>query len=71
MKSKEVVDGLQRMNQKLDHEINRLAALHKKNNAIRPDEIRTALSEKNVLTKLIGDAQIRMDSIQLIREGSA
>ena len=55
------------MNEALDHEIGRLASLHKKNSAIRPDEIRTALDEKNVLTTLIGDARIRMDSLQLIR----
>jgi ATP-dependent helicase HepA len=61
--------GLQRMNQTLDHEIGRLASLYKRNKAIRPDEIRTALDEKNVLTALIGNAQIRMDSLQLIREG--
>ena len=61
--------GLERMHQTLDHEIGRLAALHKRNKAIRPDEIRTALEEKNELTTLLGDARIRMDSIQLIREG--
>jgi len=53
----------------LDHEIGRLAYLYKRNKGIRPDEIRTALEEKNVLTTLIGDARIRMDSLQLIREG--
>ena len=61
--------GLKSMNQTLDHEIGRLAYLYKRNKAIRPDEIRTALDEKNVLTTLIGDARIRMDSLQLIREG--
>ena len=57
------------MNQTLDHEIGRLAALHQQNKSIRPDEIRTALDEKNVLIELIGNAQIRMDALQLIREG--
>ncbi|MEQ9298637.1 MAG: RNA polymerase-associated protein RapA [Cyclobacteriaceae bacterium] len=61
--------GLQRMSQTLDHEIGRLASLYKRNKAIRPDEIRTALAEKNVLTDLISNARIRMDAIQLIREG--
>ena len=66
----EVVEaGLERMNDTLDHEIARLASLYKKNKAIRPDEIRTALDEKNVLTTLIGEARIRMDAMQLIREG--
>jgi len=62
--------GLQRMSQTLDHEIGRLASLYKRNKAIRKDEILTALEEKNVLTALIGNAQIRMDSLQLIREGA-
>jgi len=66
---KKIDTGLVRMNEALDHEIGRLATLYKRNNAIRPDEIRTALDEKNVLTLLIGDARIRMDSIQLIRQG--
>ena len=69
LQGKEIDLGLQRMNQTLEHEIERLATLHQQNKAIRPDEIRTALDEKNVLTELIGNAQIRMDSLQLIREG--
>lgn len=61
--------GLQRMSQTLDHEIERLATLYKRNKSIRRDEIHTALDEKKVLTTLIGEAHIRMDSIQLIKEG--
>lgn len=61
--------GLQRMNQTLDHEIGRLAYLYKRNKGIRPDEIRTALDERSVLTALIEHAKVRLDSIQLIREG--
>jgi ATP-dependent helicase HepA len=61
--------GLEHLNQTLDHEIGRLASLYKRNKAIRPDEIRTALEEKNVLTALIENAKIRMDSMMLIREG--
>lgn len=64
-----VEEGLQRMNQILDHEIGRLAYLYKRNKSIRPEEIRTALEERSELTQLISDARIRMDSIQLIREG--
>jgi len=63
--------GLQQMNQTLAHEIGRLAALAQRNKAIRPDEIRSALAQKKELTAMIGDAQIRMDSIQLIQEGNA
>lgn len=69
LKVEEIDAGLQRMNQTLDHEIGRLASLYKRNKSIRPDEIRTALEEKNVLTTLISDARIRMDSLQLIQEG--
>ena len=68
LKEKELEAGLKDMNQTLDHEIGRLASLYKRNKAIRPDEIRTALEQKNELTMLIGEARIRMDSIQLIRE---
>ncbi len=69
LKVKAVDRALERMSQTLDHEIGRLAYLHKRNKAIRPDEIRTAFDEKNALTTLISDARIRMDSLQLIREG--
>lgn len=69
LKIQEIEAGLQRMNETLDHEIERLAYLHKRNKSIRPDEVRTILAEKNTLTSLIGDARLRMDSIQLIREG--
>jgi len=69
LKGDEIAEGLKCMNQTLDHEIDRLGKLFKQNKSIRPDEIRTALDEKNVLTELISNAQIRMDSIQLIKEG--
>ena len=69
LREKEIEAGLKRMNQTMDHEIGRLASLYKRNKAIRPDEIRTALAHKNVLTTLIAEARIRMDSLQLIREG--
>ncbi|WP_339924566.1 RNA polymerase-associated protein RapA [uncultured Cyclobacterium sp.] len=69
LKKKEIEIGLSAMNQTMDHEIGRLASLYKRNKSIRPDEIRTALEHKNELTILIGEARIRMDSLQLIREG--
>jgi ATP-dependent helicase HepA len=69
LRLKGIESGLKQMNQIVDHEIGRLASLYKQNKIIRPDEIRTALYEKDVLTTLIGNARIRMDSIQLIREG--
>jgi ATP-dependent helicase HepA len=70
LRLKGIEEGLKQMSQTLDHEIGRLASLYERNKAIRPDEIRTALEEKNVLRMLIGNARIRMDSIQLIREGA-
>lgn len=69
LKLDEMDKGLARMSQTLDHELGRLAYLFKRNKGIRPDEIRTALDEKSKLTALIENARIRMDSIQLIREG--
>ena len=68
----EVIDaGFNRMSETLDHEIGRLASLYKRNKAIRPDEVRTALDEKSVLAELIANAQIRMDSLQLIKVGNS
>ncbi len=64
----EISKGLARMNQKLDHEINRLTALQKKNKDIRADEIQAAIEERNTLTSLIKKARIRLDAVQLIRK---
>ena len=69
LKLEEIDKGSARMNQTLDHEIGRLAYLFKRSKGIRPDEIRTALDEKSVLTALIDNARIRIDAVQLIREG--
>lgn len=67
LKADAIEEGLMKMSQTLDHEIGRLSALYKKNKAIRPDEVRKAMMEKNALIQLIADAQLRMDSIQLIK----
>jgi len=64
----EISNGLQRMNQTLDHEIERLISLYKKNNHIRKEEIQIALKEKSNLSSLISNARIRLDSLQLIRK---
>ncbi len=69
MKADEVLNGLQEMILTIDHEIERLRALHKKNNHIRPEEIQLAQQEKAKLAQLIRNAQIRMDAVQLVREG--
>ncbi|MFT4855780.1 MAG: ATP-dependent helicase HepA [Planctomycetota bacterium] len=64
----EISKGLARMNQKLDHEINRLTALQKKNKDIRADEIQAAIEERNTLSSLIKKARVRLDAVQLIRK---
>ncbi|HSI74766.1 MAG TPA: RNA polymerase-associated protein RapA [Lunatimonas sp.] len=64
----EIVGGLQRMNLTLNHEINRLKILQKKNKNIRPEEIQIAFDEQQRLNSLIKDARVRMDAIQLIRK---
>ena len=66
--TREMASGLERMNLTLDHEIDRLKVLQKKNENIRPEEIQIALDEQSKLTSLIEDARIRMDAIQLIRK---
>ncbi len=63
----EISNGLKRMNLTLNHEIDRLQLLQKKNNNIRPEEIQIALNEQITLASLIKDARVRMDAIQLIR----
>jgi len=65
---KEIENGLERMKRTLDHEINRLTALQKKNNDIRIDEIQAAIAERNTLSALILKARIRLDAVQLIRK---
>lgn len=64
--TKEIKNGLQRMNLTLNHEIDRLKILQQKNKNIRPAEIQTALHEQLTLTSLIKDARVRLDAIQLI-----
>jgi ATP-dependent helicase HepA len=65
---KEIANGLQRMNLTLNHEIERLEILQKKNKNIRPEGIQISLQEQATLATLIKEAQIRMDAIQLIRK---
>ena len=67
--AEEISHGLQKMSLTLDHEIDRLKSLQKKNNNIRPEEIQIAIEEQTTLSTLIRDARIRMDAIQLIRTG--
>lgn len=64
---KETAKGLKRMNLKLNHEINRLSELQKKNKHVRPDEIQAALEEREILSNTIKKARIRLDALQLIR----
>jgi len=64
----EMVNGLNRMNFTLNHEIDRLKILQKKNNNVRSEEIQIALNEQRALSLLIKNARVRMDAIQLIRK---
>jgi ATP-dependent helicase HepA len=68
MGDREIEKGLERMKRTLDHEINRLTALQKKNKDIRPDEIHSAIEERNSLSLLIKKARVRLDAVQLIRK---
>jgi ATP-dependent helicase HepA len=67
MGEQEIEKGLDRMKRTLNHEINRLTALQKKNQDIRADEIQAAIEERNTLFSLIKKARIRLDAVQLIR----
>lgn len=66
----EISNGLEQVNTTMSHEIERLISLHKKNKSIRLEEIKVALDEQKTLIALIKNARIRMDALQLIREGS-
>jgi ATP-dependent helicase HepA len=68
MGEQEIEKGLERIKRTLDHEINRLTALQKKNKDIRPDEIQAAVEERNTLSTLIKKARVRLDAVQLIRK---
>ena len=65
-RANEITKGLQRMNDTLNHEIDRLKALQQKNNNIRWEEIQTAMDEQCTLATIIENARVRMDAIQLI-----
>ena len=69
LRADEILNGLQQMRLTMDHEIGRLTALHAKNENVRPEEIELALEERAKLSLLIKDARIRMDAVQLVREG--
>jgi len=63
----EISSGQQKMKLTLDHEINRLKSLQKKNDNIRPEEIQIAVDEQTTLAALIKAARIRLDALQLIQ----
>ena len=67
--TKEIANGLNQMNITLNHEIDRLKLLQKKNQEIRPEEIKTALNEQKALASLLQNARVRLDAIQLITRG--
>lgn len=64
----EIANGLQRMNTALNHEIDRLTALQKKNKHVRPEEVQIAKDEQKALTKTIKNARLRLDALMLIRK---
>lgn len=63
---KEIEKGLQRMQLQLNHEIDRLSTLQKKNKHIRTDEIQIAMDERETLSNLIKKARVRLDALQLM-----
>lgn len=63
-----IVEGLITMKATLNHEIERLESLQSMNQNIRPEEIETAIEERNTLSSIIQNARIRLDALQLIRQ---
>lgn len=63
----EISNGLRKMNRTLDHEIARLKSLQQKNDNIRQEEIALALAEQAELERLIQEANLRLDAVQLIQ----
>lgn len=64
----EIEKGLNKMKLQLNHEIDRLRDLQKKNQHIRADEIQTAIDERAKLASIIRKARVRLDGLLLIRE---
>lgn len=64
----EISKGLDRMNLKLNHEIDRLTSLKKKNKHIRIDEIEAAIEARSTLATIMKKARVRIDALQLIRK---
>lgn len=62
------IKALKQMDAKLNHEIDRLELLQRKNKHIRPEEMLLALKEKSALAQKIKAATVRMDAIQLIQK---
>jgi ATP-dependent helicase HepA len=69
LKGKAIDKGMKQMSITMNHEIGRLASLHEKKQNIRIEEVRLALDVQAKLTTLIKNARVRMDALQLIREG--
>ncbi|MEM9986752.1 MAG: RNA polymerase-binding ATPase, partial [Bacteroidota bacterium] len=64
-----VMQGLRRMRQTLDHEVDRLKALRTQNPLIRPEEIHLAQDTRRQLDGLIQDAGTRLDALRLVLRG--
>jgi len=64
----EISKGLERMAKVLDHEIARLETLRKTNNHVRTEEVQLALDERDMLSHVMKEANIRMDALLLIQK---
>ena len=64
----EIEKGLHRMDATLNHELERLVSLQKKNKHVRTEEIQLAMEERTILSGIIKKARVRLDAMQLIRE---
>ncbi|HYG36268.1 MAG TPA: helicase-related protein, partial [Clostridia bacterium] len=61
--------ALKEMNHLLSHEVNRLLALAKVNDHVRPEEIRLAQAQQEELAAAIEQSRLRLDSLRLIWKG--
>lgn len=64
-----IQSGLRKMKASLDHEIDRLKSLQKKNNHVRPEEVKMAEEVRLEMSSLIREARIRLDGVMLIQKG--
>lgn len=66
--AEKISQSLQNMQHRLDHEIDRLKTLAKRNNHIRREEIQFAEEEQQQLSNLIQEARIRLDGLLVVQQ---